>query len=331
MVRTVESMIDRVRVERRSPDDESVARVRLEAERSRMAGLIVGLEREGLDRESEADSIGAVASSSQHEADVGSETFERERDLSLLAEFRDELSEIQPALARVAHGSYGACMGCHEPIDSDRLEAVPATRYCKACQDRYELSGALTAEPVTVGVGMVIDVTEFLPDDDELGDQGPAPTEAAAGAEEEAVFTYGEADLGEAELRDELDAEGVEDGRRDGRAGTELDEQDTLAPETSDAEEASLEALRDEELVEENRQTEELEGDLIVAIRRQLGLDDEVDLDDTPAAPADYEELPRPRQSDEFLCSTCFQLKRRTQLADPIRSRCVDCVIDGAD
>jgi RNA polymerase-binding transcription factor DksA len=327
VVRTVEDMTDRVRVERRSID-ESAVRVRLEIERNRLAGLVVGLEREGLDRECEADSIGEIARSSQHEADVGSETFERERDLSLLEEFRNELSEIEPALARLAQGSYGICAACHEPIEPDRLEAVPATRYCKACQDRFELGGALTAEPVTASAGMVIDTAEFLPDDDELEDLDPAPTEAGACAEEEAVFTFSDAELGEAELQDELDAQGVENELRDGRDGTELDEQDTLAPETTDAEETSLEELRDQELIEENRHTEELEGDLSVAIRRQLGLGDDVELDEIPAVPTDGEAVPRPRQSDEFLCMTCFQLRRRTQLADPIRTRCVDCAID---
>lgn len=242
VVRTVEGMMDRVRVERRSPIGESGAGVRLEAERSWLVGLIGGLEREGLDRESKADSIGEIAPSSQQEADVGSDTFERERDFSLLEDIQNELGEIEAALARLAQGSYGVCAGCYEPIDPDRLEAVPATRYCKACQDRYELGGALVAAPMT------------------------------------------------------------------------------------SEEQASLQARRDEELVEESRHTEKLEGDLIVAIRRRLSVDDGLDLDEMPAVPAERENVPRPRQSDEFLCSTCFQLKRRTQLTDPIRSRCVDCV-----
>lgn len=237
-------MVDRVQVERQSPTrDESAVRERLEAEGSRLTGLIVGLKHEGLDRESGANSIGEIAPSSHREADVGSETLQRELDLSLLKEFRNELSEVELALARLAEGSYGACAGCYDRIDPDRLEAVPAAWYCKACQDRYEFDGALVAGPVSARVG----VSSMRP--------SSYPTA-----------------------------------------------EDALAPATSEAEEASLDELRDEESVDENG-----------------------------AAPTAGEEVPRSRQSDEFLCSTCFQLKRRTQLIDPVRSRCVDCANNGAD
>jgi RNA polymerase-binding transcription factor DksA len=273
-----------------------------------------------LDRESEADSIGEIAPSSQHEADVGSETFERERDLSLLIEFRNELSEIEPALARLTQGSYGVCAGCYEPIDRDRLEAVPATRYCKACQDRYELGGALAAEPVTAGAGIVIDAAEFLPDDDELEDLGPAQVERRL------VPKRGGVHLRRRRARRSRAARRAGRGRCRKRVA-QRPPQDragrTGHPHTGDEWRGGsvLEERRDEELVEANRQTEDLEGDLSVAIRRQIGLDDELDRDEIPAVPAGYEQVPRPRQSDEFLCSTCFQLKRRTQLADPDRSR----------
>jgi DnaK suppressor protein len=47
---------------------------------------------------------------------------------------KHELDEIVAARARLAAGMYGACEGCHRPIPLARLRAMPAARYCVACQ-----------------------------------------------------------------------------------------------------------------------------------------------------------------------------------------------------
>jgi RNA polymerase-binding transcription factor DksA len=194
--------------------DDRSTRARLQAERHRLTRLIAGLEDEGLDRESEADSLGEITPVSQHPADVGSETFERERDLSLLEEFRAELGEVERAIGRLAAGSYGHCAGCHASISLERLAAVPATRYCKVCQDRYELVGSLATASAFMAGGIIGDPAEFLPGDDDL-DAGRA--EVADGPEEDAVATYRDAALSRAEQDEELAAEGLLDkpaGRR---------------------------------------------------------------------------------------------------------------------
>jgi len=174
----------------------AASRSRLEAERDRLSRLIAELESEGLDLESEADGLGELALVSQHSADVGSETFERERDLSLLEEFRAELTEVEQAIRRIADATYGVCAGCLAAISADRLAAVPATRYCKPCQDRYELHGLLATGSAFVAGGIVGDPAEFLPGDDELE---ASASELANGPEEDAVTTYGDAELAEAE------------------------------------------------------------------------------------------------------------------------------------
>jgi DnaK suppressor protein len=46
------------------------------------------------------------------------------------------LREVSDALQRLAHGHYGVCMECEEPISVKRLEAVPWARYCVKCQER---------------------------------------------------------------------------------------------------------------------------------------------------------------------------------------------------
>ena len=46
------------------------------------------------------------------------------------------LRAIEEALARVRHGTYGACDVCKQPISKARLEAVPWTRHCRECKER---------------------------------------------------------------------------------------------------------------------------------------------------------------------------------------------------
>jgi RNA polymerase-binding transcription factor DksA len=46
------------------------------------------------------------------------------------------LKEIDAAFARIDGGSYGTCLGCGKPVPGERLEILPYTRYCVACQRR---------------------------------------------------------------------------------------------------------------------------------------------------------------------------------------------------
>ncbi len=49
-----------------------------------------------------------------------------------------ELQQVSSAQRRLAKQLYGICMDCGEAIDLRRLEALPATAYCAACQARHE-------------------------------------------------------------------------------------------------------------------------------------------------------------------------------------------------
>lgn len=59
-------------------------------------------------------------------------------DISLAIRNRSEKAraEIQAALARMIDGTFGKCEGCGNAIGTDRLEAVPYTRFCKTCAAR---------------------------------------------------------------------------------------------------------------------------------------------------------------------------------------------------
>jgi RNA polymerase-binding transcription factor DksA len=159
-------MTERLHTNERPTIDEGEVRRLLEVERARLAGLIAGLEHEGLD-EAQADAMGESSARSQHNADNASDTFERERDLSLLLEFRVELEEVSQALIRLSHGRYGVCEACHVAIPSVRLEALPSTRYCVTCAASVERRSDLSNEASPTWSHLGGASADFLPGDDE--------------------------------------------------------------------------------------------------------------------------------------------------------------------
>ncbi len=102
------------------------ARERLQAEQARVGALVQGLRTE-LSSEGGDDSS-ELADYDQHPADTASETFEREKDLSILEQLESELAELQAALDRIDNGTYGIDEVTGEPIDPERLEALPTAR-----------------------------------------------------------------------------------------------------------------------------------------------------------------------------------------------------------
>ena len=51
---------------------------------------------------------------------------------------RQLLQLVEEALTRIREGSFGECVNCGNEVNSKRLEAVPWTRYCIACQEKAE-------------------------------------------------------------------------------------------------------------------------------------------------------------------------------------------------
>ncbi|MGI6147846.1 MAG: conjugal transfer protein TraR [Firmicutes bacterium] len=77
--------------------------------------------------------IGELAAYDQHPADLGSEVYERSKDLGLLANTRRQLGQIEEALNAIERGTYGICRLCGGSISEERLEAIPETDRCVAC------------------------------------------------------------------------------------------------------------------------------------------------------------------------------------------------------
>ena len=69
-------------------------------------------------------------------ADTGSKAFEREQEMTLLANSRENLFQIEHALKRIAAGTYGACESCGQPIGKLRLQAFPRATECVTCKQK---------------------------------------------------------------------------------------------------------------------------------------------------------------------------------------------------
>lgn len=92
---------------------------------------------ETLKRSSKDDS-GDLSSYSQHMADAGTDTFDRDFALSMVSSEQDALTEIEAAIERIFSGSYGICEMTGKHIREERLMAVPFTRYSVETQKQLE-------------------------------------------------------------------------------------------------------------------------------------------------------------------------------------------------
>ena len=73
-----------------------------------------------------------------HQADAGTDAYDRDFALSLLAQEQDSLYEIEEALKRIEGGTYGVCEMSGKRIPQARLEALPFARFTIESQQQYE-------------------------------------------------------------------------------------------------------------------------------------------------------------------------------------------------
>lgn len=60
---------------------------------------------------------------------------------------RRELEEISAAWAKIEDGTFGLCEACGQVVALARLRAVPAARYCLACQASRERQASPSPPP----------------------------------------------------------------------------------------------------------------------------------------------------------------------------------------
>ncbi len=100
--------------------DRSKLRSDLDSERADLERQLTELEKDG----------SAAPDFDENFADSGQVAAEQGENLTLAANFRDQLAQVQAAMARLDAGTYGSCETCSKPIGEDRLEAMPAARFC---------------------------------------------------------------------------------------------------------------------------------------------------------------------------------------------------------
>lgn len=106
-----------------------------------------------------------------HQADAGSDAYDRDFALSLLSMEQNSLYEIDEALKRVEDGTYGYCEMSEKPIPHERLDALPFTRYTVECQAELEKANRFRARvPVTSLFGVSDDDSDGDDDDSGSGD-----------------------------------------------------------------------------------------------------------------------------------------------------------------
>ena len=73
-----------------------------------------------------------------HMADVATDMYDREFNLSLASNDRELLNKIESALKRIANGDFGLCSECKQSIQLIRLKAIPYVETCLKCQEKLE-------------------------------------------------------------------------------------------------------------------------------------------------------------------------------------------------
>jgi DnaK suppressor protein len=76
--------------------------------------------------------------SAQDVADRAANSYTKEFLFSQSSSERQILQMVDGALNRIREGTFGECIACGEEINPKRLEAVPWTRHCIACQEKLE-------------------------------------------------------------------------------------------------------------------------------------------------------------------------------------------------
>jgi len=103
--------------------------------RDAMVDSMAGVAQDTLRSRAEGSEASAFG---MHQADAGSDAYDRDFALSLLSQEQDALYEIDEALKRIELGTYGKCEMSGKQIPRARLEAIPFARFTVECQSRLE-------------------------------------------------------------------------------------------------------------------------------------------------------------------------------------------------
>ena len=103
-------------------------------------------------KQSSKDNSGDLSGYGSHQADAGTETFDRDFALGILSNEQDALNEIEEAIYRIKDGTYGICEETGKPINKERLTVVPFTRFSLEGQEAFEKNNRKRRNTVVTGL-----------------------------------------------------------------------------------------------------------------------------------------------------------------------------------
>lgn len=81
------------------------------------------------------DDTSELSSYDNHPGDLGTETFEAEKNFSFRNNDKYIINKINDAIKKINDGSYGICEYCNKEIDENRLDAIPCAKFCIKCEE----------------------------------------------------------------------------------------------------------------------------------------------------------------------------------------------------
>jgi DnaK suppressor protein len=112
-----------------SPQDIRKLEEKLLQQQSQLEHLMLAAVKQG--RETALDDT-------QDTADQAVSSYQKELLFSQGTKGHNQIGLIRLALERISEGTYGDCLQCGTAIGPKRLEALPSTPYCIACQEKIE-------------------------------------------------------------------------------------------------------------------------------------------------------------------------------------------------
>jgi len=112
----------------------------LKAQRQRLLDLRDALvdQMSGVARDAIRGEDGDSSAFGMHQADAGSDSYDRDFALNILSQEQNALYEIEEALVRIETDEYGVCQGSGDVIPQARLEAIPFARCTVEYQEKLD-------------------------------------------------------------------------------------------------------------------------------------------------------------------------------------------------
>jgi RNA polymerase-binding transcription factor DksA len=146
---------------------------------------------EGVTNENLRNNDSTESAFGMHQADAGSDAYDRDFALSLLAKEQDAIYEINEALKRIEQGTYGICEMSGELIPEERLEALPFTRFTVGSQAKIESEqrGGRWTRPVRSLFGLDESADSDDDDDDDDAAESSSSGKTSQNANESLDFS----------------------------------------------------------------------------------------------------------------------------------------------